>query len=89
MSVGVSAISSALQGGLPARPPIPRVLLLAVLEFYLLHGGDKLVGLVVVDGLLLKEFIIKYLSTPEEESKPTAIKQAAEHENGKDKPIIG
>ena len=69
--------------------PFPASALLAVLELYLLHGGDKLVGLVVVDGLLLKEFVVEYLSAPEEECKPTAIKQTAEHEDGKDEPIIG
>ena len=68
--------------------PFPTSALLAVLELYLLHGGDKLVGLVIVDGLLLKEFVVEYLSAPEEECKPTAIKQAAQHKDGKDEPIV-
>jgi hypothetical protein len=38
--------------------------------------------------LLLKEFIIQNLSASKEERKPTTIKQAAHHKDGKDEPIV-
>ena len=45
----------------------------AILKLYLLNRGDELIGFVLVDRLLLEEFIIQDLSSLEEDSNPTTI----------------
>jgi len=53
-----------------------------------LHGSDKLVGSVVVDGLLFEEFIIEHLSSTQEESHPATIQNTTQQEDSKHHLII-
>ncbi len=63
--------------------PFPSSALFTILQLDFLHGSDKLVGLVVVDGLLLKQFVIKHLSSLQEQGHPCAIEDASQQEDGK------
>lgn len=54
--------------------------LFAILQLDFLHGGDKLVGSVVVDSLLFEEFVIEDLPALQKESHPTSIQNASEQE---------
>jgi len=64
------------------------VALLAVLELDFLHRGDELIGFVVVDGLLLEEFIVQSLAAAQEKRHPRTIKQATRKENSKDQFVV-
>ena len=57
--------------------------MLAILQLDFLHGSDELVGLIVVDGLLLKQFIIEHLSSLQEQGHPCTIEDASQQEDGK------
>ena len=68
--------------------PFPAAALLAVLELYLLHRGEKLISFVVVDGLLLKQLIVEHFPTAQEQHHPCGIKNAAEQEDGENLPVV-
>ena len=53
-----------------------------------LHGGDKFVGLVVVDGLLLEQFIVEHLSPLQEQCHPASIKDASQQKDGKHQLVV-
>lgn len=61
---------------------------LALLQFYLLHGGDELVGLVLVDGLLLKELVVQNFSVSKKMGEPKTVGKAAHYEYGKDGKVV-
>ena len=52
------------------------------------HGSDKLISFVVVDGLLLKQFVIKHLSSLHKQGHPCAIEDASQQEDGKYQLIV-
>ena len=68
--------------------PFPSSALLAILQLDFLHGSDELVGLVIVDSLLLKQFIVEYLSSLQEQGHPRTIEDTSQQENDKHQFII-
>ena len=68
--------------------PFPSSALLTILQLDFLHGGDKLISLIVVDGLLLKQLIIKHLPLFQEQGHPYTIKDASQQEDGKHQLIV-
>ena len=68
--------------------PFPSSALLTILQLDFLHGSDELVGLVVVDSLLLKQFIVEYLSSLQKQGHPYAIEDASQQEDGKHQLIV-
>ena len=68
--------------------PFPSSALLTILQLDFLHGGDKLVGLIVVNSLLLKQFIVEHLSPFQEQGHPCSIEDASQQEDGKHKLVI-
>jgi hypothetical protein len=63
--------------------PLLSLALLTILQLDFLHRSDELVCPVVIDGLLLEEFIIEHLSSTQEESHPSSVQDAAKQEDGK------
>ena len=61
---------------------------LALLQFYLLHGSDELVGFVLVNGLLLKELVVQNFSVSKKMGEPKTVGKAANYEYGKDGKVV-
>ena len=68
--------------------PFPSSALLTILQLDFLHGSDKLVGLIIVDGLLLEQFIVKHLSPFQEQGHPCAIEDASQQKDGKHQLVV-
>ena len=68
--------------------PLPAAALFAVLQLYLLHGGDELVGLVVVLGLLLEVEVVYLLPAFQEEGNPSGVGDAACQKNAEYRQIV-
>lgn len=68
--------------------PFPSSALLTILQLDFLHGGDKLISFVIVDGLLLKQFIVEHLSPFQEQGHPSAIEDTSQQKNDKHQFII-
>lgn len=68
--------------------PLLTAALLAVLQLNLLHGGDELVGAVLVYSLLLKEFVVKDFPALEKQCYPHSVKYAAEEEDSEYQAVV-
>ena len=68
--------------------PFPSSTLFTILQLDFLHGGDKLISFVIVDGLLLKQFVIKHLSSLQEQGHPCTIEDASQQEDGEHQFVV-
>ena len=68
--------------------PFPSSALLTILQLDFLHGSDKLVGFVVIDGLLLEQFIVQYFSTLQEQGHPSSIENTSQQENSEHQFVV-
>ena len=62
--------------------------LLTILQFYFLHRRYKFVSTIVVNSLLLKQFVIYHFSTFKKQSNPTSVKHTTYQEDQKDEFVI-
>ncbi len=60
----------------------------AVLQFDFLHGGDELVGFVVVDGLALEQLIVEHFASAQERCHPHTVDCTAYEEHCKNQVIV-
>ena len=68
--------------------PLLTFSLLTILQFYFLHRRYKFVCTIVVDGLLLKQFVIYHFSSFKKQSNPYSVKHTTNQKGQKDEFVI-
>ena len=68
--------------------PFPAAAALAVLQLYLLHRRYELVGIILVTGLLLEQFVVQHLAPVQKSGYPHAVHYAAKYKYCKYQTVV-